>query len=178
MEAMPIPGDDVVAEHFLASLYGSAAAVLVAVVWSSVAAVFGLWSLLAAPGAGWLIGWACRHGGRRLDTAVRVTGWLLSASGAALALLAFSAFSAGQASPDAGLQLRVLGVEYLRLFAEPPWFGSAAVLLALNGTSRALRDRPSGRAVARQVRSLPGLGEGLPGAGAPAALDGPDSRAA
>jgi hypothetical protein len=137
---------EVVPEHFLALFYGLLALALGATVWSAMAAVFGLWSLSAAPGLGWLIAWACRYGGRRPDTSVRVTAWLLGLAGVLVALFAFSAFSVTQTSPDSGFQLRAVALEYVRLFAEPPWFGSAAVLLALAGTWRALRGRPLRRA--------------------------------
>ncbi len=132
-------------EHSLATLYGILALVLGATVWSALAALFGVWSLPAAPGLGWLIAWACRYGGRRADTMVRATASLLAFTGVLLALFAFSAFSVTQASPDSGFQLHVVGLECLRLFAEPPWFGSAAVLLALAGAWRALRERPPRR---------------------------------
>jgi hypothetical protein len=136
-----------VPEHFLALLYGSAALVLGGAVWSAMPPLFGGWSLLAAPGLGWLIGWSTRHGGRRLDAFVRTAAWLLAASGAVLALFAACAFLVTQSSPDAGFQIRVVGAEYLRLFAEPPWFGSLTVVLALGGTWRSLRVRARRRPV-------------------------------
>jgi len=168
----------VVPEHFLASLYGIFALALGAVVWSAMAAVFGAWSLPAAPGLGWMIAWACRHGGRRTDTFVRAAAWLLAFAGALLALFAFSAFSVTQTSPDSGFRLHAVGLEYLRLFAEPPWFGSAAVLLALAGARRAQHDRPSRRADTRPVRE-PMLTVGGARPGAPRAAAGESgSRAA
>jgi hypothetical protein len=143
--------DQTVPEHFLALLYGVSALAIGATVWSAMAAVFGAWSLPVAPGLGWLVGWACRYGGRRTDAFVRSAAWLLALAGVLLALFAFSAFSATQGSPDSGFRLHAVGLEYLRLFAEPPWFGSAAVLLALVGTWRALRDRPFRRTTTRAV---------------------------
>jgi hypothetical protein len=146
--------DQIRPEHFLASLYGILALVLGTTVWSAMAAVFGQWSLLAVPGLGWLIAWACRYGGRRADTVVRVAAWLLALAGVLVALFMFSAFSVTQSSPDSGFRFRAVGLGYLGLFAEPPWFGSAAVLLALAGAWSALRDRPSRRATARTVLDL------------------------
>jgi len=152
-------------EHFLASFYGISALSLGATVWSATAAVFGLWSLLAVPALGWLVAWACRHGGRRTDTFIRAAAWFLALAASLLALFAFSAFSVTQTSPDSGFQIRAVASEYLRLFAEPPWFGSAAVLLALTGAARALHDPPSGRTAARPGRrSAPAFGEARPGA--------------
>jgi hypothetical protein len=148
----PAEPDPFEAEHFLAALYGAGAIALAATVWSGMAAVFGAWSLPAAPGLGWVIAWACRYGGRRTDAGVRATAWLLAIAGVLLALFEFSAFSATQGAPDSGLRLQAVGIEYLRLFTEPPWFGSAAVLLALAGTRGALRDRPARRVNARLVR--------------------------
>jgi hypothetical protein len=142
----------IVPEHFLALLYGIVALALGATVWSAMAAVFGAWSLLVAPGLGWVVAWACRYGGRRTDALVGAVAWLLALAGVLLALFAFSAFSTTQASPDSGFGLHAIGLEYLRLFAEPPWFGSASVLLALAGARRALRDRPSGRKGVRLVQ--------------------------
>ena len=142
----------IVPEHLLAVLYGIFALALGAAVWSGMAAVFGAWSLPAVPGLGWMIAWACRYGGRRTDAFVRAVAWLLPLAGILLALFAFSAFSATQSSPDSGFRLHAVGLEYLRLFAEPPWFGSAAVLLALAGARRALHDRPSRRADTRLAR--------------------------
>jgi len=168
--------EEIVPEHFLASLFGTIALALAALVWSGMAAVFGPWSLPAAPGMGWLIAWACRYGGRRADSVVRVTGWLLALAGALLGLLAFSAFAATQASPDSGLGLDAIGAEYLRLFAEPPWFGCLAVLLTLLGAARALRDRTPGRGRAAAFR---GVVPASPVAGLRrAAVDDPGSKAA
>lgn len=142
---------EVVPEHFLALLYGSGALVLGAAVWSAMAVLFGLWSLLAAPGLGWLIGWACRYGGRREDSFIRTSAWLLSAAGALSALFVQSAFSVTQSSPDAGFQARAVGLEYWRLFADPPWFGSATMLLALAGTWRVLRPHQRATEAARHA---------------------------
>lgn len=128
-------------EHFLAALYGLCALALGAAVWSAMAVIFGVWSLPAAPAMGWLIGWASRHGGRRMDPLIRATAWLIALLGALVALFAFCAFSVTQTSPDAGFQPRDVGLEYLRLFSEPPWFGSVALLLVLAGAWRALGDR-------------------------------------
>jgi hypothetical protein len=164
------PEGEVVPEHFLASLYGLFALALGAAVWSAMAAVFGAWSLPAAPGLGWLIAWACRYGGRRTDTFVRAAAWVLACAGALIALFAFSAFSVTQTSPDSGFQIRAVGLEYLRLFTEPPWFGSAALLLALAGPWRLLA-RPL-----EQVRARSGT-DAKPRA-LRTALDDPDSRAA
>jgi hypothetical protein len=125
-----------------------------ATVWSGMAAILGVWSLPAVPGLGWLIAWACRYGGRCADAVVRGTAWLLSLAGALLALFVFSAFSVTQSSPGSGFRLHAVGLEYLRLFAEPPWFGSAAVLLALTGAWRALSARPARPATARPVLDL------------------------
>ncbi len=136
---------EAVPEHYLALLYGLSALVLGAAVWSAMAVLFGPWSLLAAPGLGWLIGWASRHGGRRADTSVRTMAWLLSLAGTLGALFLQCAFSVTQTSPDAGFQIRVVGAEYGRLFTEPPWFGSFTICFALGGTWRALRDRPRRR---------------------------------
>jgi hypothetical protein len=165
-------------EHFLASFYGIIALALGAMVWSAMATLFGVWSLLAVPGLGWLIAWACRYGGRRADTIVRTVAWLLAIAGVLLALFVFSAFSVTQTSPDSGFLLPAVGLECLRLFAEPPWFGSAAVLLALAGTWRALRDRPSRRADTRLgLRSVPAFERARPGLPR-AAADESGSRAA
>jgi len=142
---------EVIPEHFLALLYGLGALVLGAAVWSAMAVLFGLWSLLAAPGLGWLIGWACRYGGRREDSFIRTSAWLLSAAGALSALFVQSAFSLTQASPDAGFQVRAAGLEYWRLFADPPWFGSATLLVALAGAWRALRVGPPATETARHT---------------------------
>jgi hypothetical protein len=175
--------DPAVPEHFLAAICGILALALGAAVWSAMAAVFGAWSLLAAPGLGWMVAWACRYGGRRADPFVLATAWLLSLAGVLLALFAFSAFSVTQTSPDSGFQLRAVGLECLRLFTEPPWFGSAAVLLALAGARRALRYRRSRRADSQPAAARP-LREPKPAAagarpGAPRAIaDGTGSRAA
>jgi hypothetical protein len=167
-----------VPEHFLASLYGILALVLGATVWSAMAAVFGAWSLPVVPGLGWLVAWACRYGGRRTDGFVRVAAWLLALAGVQLALLMFSVFSATLGSPDSGSGLRSVGLEYLRLFAEPPWFGSAAVILALAGARRALRDLPARRTAGRPALELACPIDGArPGAPRSAAKD-PGSRAA
>jgi hypothetical protein len=157
--------DEAGPEHFLASFYGSFALLLAAAVWSAMAAVFGPWSLPAAPGMGWLIAWACRYGGRRADTFVRATAWLMGFAGTLLALLVFSAFSVTQTSPDSGFDSRAVALEYLRLFAEPPWFGSAAVLLALAGVRRALREGPAPR-TGRRLELVPAAAPGLPASGA------------
>jgi uncharacterized membrane protein len=155
--------DPTVPEHFLAGLYGFVALALGAAVWSAMAAVFGAWSLSAVPGLGWLTAWACRHGGRRTDVFVRAVAWLLALAGVLLALFAFSVFSATLGSPDSGFRLHAVGLEYLRLFAEPPWFGLAAVLLALAGAWLALRDHPRRRATGRPVVELaPMVADSLP----------------
>jgi len=170
--------DPIGPEHFLASLHGIFALALGVAVWSAMAAVFGGWSLPAAPGLGWLIAWACRYGGRRTDAFVRVAAWLLALAGVLLALFVFSAFSVTQGSPDSGFRFHAVGLEYLRLFAEPPWFGSAAVLLALVGTWRAVRDRPARRVTAHPTLELEytvaGARPGVPRA----AADESGSRAA
>ncbi len=154
METRLDPADPIVPEHVLATSYGILALVLGAAAWSGMAVVFGAWSLPAAPGLGWLIAWACRHGGRRGDGFVRVAAWLLAPAGAVLALLASSAFAVAQGSPDSGFGLRSTGAEFARLFTEAPWFGSAAVVLTLAGARFALRDRPSRRAAARPSLDL------------------------
>ena len=146
--------EEVVPEHFLASLYGLVALVLGAAVWSAMAVLGGPWALPLVPGLGWMVAWACRHGGRRPDTFVRSAAWVLALAGTLLALLALSVFSVTQASPDTGFDARAVGREYLRLFAEPPWFGSAAILLTLAGARRALRDRRPSRVLPRPVRAL------------------------
>jgi hypothetical protein len=133
--------DEPAAEHFLAVLYGLAAALLGACVWSGAAAVFDEWSLPAAPGVGWLAAWACSHGARRPDGFSRSASWILGALGIASGLLAYCVFSVAQASPDSGLRADILWSEYLRLLYAPPWFGSAAVLLGLAGVPRALAGR-------------------------------------
>ena len=144
---------EVIPEHFLALLYGLGALVLGAAVWSAMAVLFGLWSLLAAPGLGWLIGWACCYGGRRTDSFIRTSAWLLAAAGSLSALLVQSAFSVTQSSPDAGFQVRAVDLEYWRLFADPPWFGSATVLLALAGTWRVLRVHPRAPGAAHRAEA-------------------------
>ena len=154
MDAPSAKVDPILPEHSLASLYGFFALALGATVWSAMAAVFGVWSLLAVPGLGWMIAWACCYGGRRTDAFVRAVAWLLALAGVLFALFVFSAFSLTQSSPDSGLRLQAVGLEFLRLFAEPPWFGAAAVLLTLAGTWRALRDRPPRRATARPALEL------------------------
>jgi hypothetical protein len=178
MDTLSAEAEPVVPEHFLAALHGVFALALGATVWSAMAAVFGVWSLPAAPGLGWMIAWACRHGGCCADTVVRATAWLMALAGALFALFVFSVFSVTQSSPDSGFLLHTVGIEYLRLFAEPPWFGSAALLLTLAGALRALRDRPSRRASVR-----PGLGLARAAAGTcpgvpRAAVEEPVSRAA
>jgi hypothetical protein len=162
---------EVVPEHFLALLYGFTALLLGGAVWSAMPPLFGVLSLLAAPGLGWLIGWASRHGGRVTDTFIRTLAWLMALAAALLSLLISLAFMVTQTSPDAGFQLRDVGVEYVRLFTEPPWFGSLAVILTLAGTWRALNDRPTrrkaaGAAVGPQTRLSPA-------APTPAAAPGP-----
>jgi hypothetical protein len=146
--------DPAASVHFLASLYGVFALALGAAVWSALAALFGVWSLPAVPGLGWLVAWACRYGGRCADAFVRVAAWLLALAGVLLALLAFGAFAVTQSSPDSGFRLHAVGLECLRLFAEPPWFGSAAVLLTLAGARFALRDRPIRRANRRPALEM------------------------
>ena len=165
-------------EHFLASFYGIFALLLAASVWSAMAAVFGPWSLPAAPGMGWLIAWACRYGGRCADTFVRAAGWLLALAGTLIALLTFSAFSVTQTSPDSGFESRAVAMEYLRLFVEPPWFGSAAVLLALAGAGRALSGRPALRPTTLPGRTASPDFEGIRRQTPPAAPDERGSRAA
>jgi len=178
METLSAEVGQPVPEHFLSSLYGIFALALGATVWSAIAAVFGAWSLPVVPGLGWLVAWACRYGGRRTDAFVRVAAWLLALAGVLLALFVFSAFSATLASPDSGFRLHVVGLAYLGLFAEPPWFGSAAVLLALVGTWRALRDRPARRAAGRPALELTCTVDGA-SPGAPwAAAEESASRAA
>jgi hypothetical protein len=155
MDTLSAEPDSIAPEHFLASLYGVFALALGAALWSAMAALFGVWSLPAVPALGWLVAWACRHGGRRTDAFVRGAAWFMATAGVLFALFAFSAFSVTQGSPDSGFGLRAAGLECWRLFAEPPWFGSAAVLLALAGARRALRDRPARRAGARPALELP-----------------------
>jgi hypothetical protein len=174
---------EIVPEHFLAVLYGVGALGLGAAVWSAMAVLFGLWSLLAAPGLGWMIGWASRYGGRSMDPHVRVTAWIAGLVGALSALFVSSAFSVTQTSPDAGLRLGAVGTEYLKLFTEPPWFGSSALLLTLVGVRRALRESSQRRvgAVASTESLAVARDPGAPGLGqAPSRTlaDGPGSRAA
>lgn len=180
VDPSPIEESESGPEHFLAALHGTLAVLLGATVWSAMAAVFGLWSLPAAPGLGWLVAWACREGGRRMDPFVRISACLLSLAGGLLALSAFSVFSVTQSSPDSGFQIRAVALEYLRLFAEPPWFGSATVLLTLAGAWRALRGPSSLRPAAIRTgeRQVPAPGGAHPGAPRAAAAEGPDSRAA
>jgi hypothetical protein len=169
MDTLSSENDPIVPEHFLASLYGVIALALGATVWSAMAAVFGVWSLPVAPGLGWLTAWACRHGSRCPDAFVRVVAWLLALAGALVALLAFSVFSVTQGSPDSTFPLHAIGLEYLGLFAEPPWFGSAALLLTLAGARLALRDRPLRRAAARPAVGLScAIADADPGAPRPA----------
>jgi hypothetical protein len=170
--------DPIAPEHFLAALYGFSALALGAAVWSAMAVLFGVWSLPAVPGLGGLVAWACRYGGRCTDTIVRATAWLLALAGVLLALFAFSAFSVTQGAPDSGFGLLAVGLECWRLFAEPPWFGSAAVLLALAGARRALRDRPARRAAARPTLELPRTAIGVSPGAPRAASNGSGSRAA
>lgn len=165
-------------EHLLASLYGISALALGAAVWSAMVALSGPWALPAVPGLGWMIAWACRYGGRRTDTFVRALAWLLGLAGVLLALFAFSAFSVTQTSPDSGFQLPAVGLEYLRLFAEPPWLGSAAVLLALAGARRALRDRPTRQTTARPIHGSVRLVQGASPDAPRGAADDSGARAA
>ena len=178
MDAFSTEPDPTVSEHFLASLYGVFALVLGAAVWSATAALLGVWSLPAVPGLGWLVAWACRYGGRRTDAFVRAMAWLQATAGVLLALFAFSAFSVAQGSPDSGFGLRAVGLECWRLFAEPPWFGSAAVLLTLAGARRALRDRPVPRVVAGPALGLPRTVPGVSPGALRVAPTEPGSRAA
>jgi hypothetical protein len=178
MDAHSSEVDPVVPEHFLAWLFGALAICLGATVWSAMAAVFGPWSLPAAPGLGWAVAWACRYGGRRSDAFVRSVAWLQALAGVLLALFAFSAFSVAQTSPDSGLRLHAVRLECLRLFAEPPWFGSAAVLLVLAGAWSALREPPRRGSPAHPVLGLVGTEGGpRPGAPEPAKVE-PASRVA
>jgi hypothetical protein len=132
-------------ERFLAALYGVIAMVLGGGTWSAIGALFGPWSLLAAPGPGWLVGWACRHGARRMDTLIRVIAWLESLAAVLAGLLALSAFTVIQSSPDSGLSLGAVGSGCLRMFSEPPWLGAAAVLLGMIGTWHSLREADARR---------------------------------
>lgn len=135
----PIPRPhEPVAEHFLAVSYGLGAALLGAAAWSGAAAVFDGWALLAAPGVGWLAGWACSYGARRPDGFSRAASWVLGTVGILAGLVAYCAFSVVQAAPDSGLTPGLLGTELVALLSAPPWFGSAAVVLALAGVPRAL----------------------------------------
>jgi hypothetical protein len=157
MDTPSVEVDPAVPEHFLAALYGASALALGAAVWSAMAAVFGAWSLAVVPGLGWMVAWACRYGGRRDDSFIRAAAWLLALAGVLLALLLLSVFSVTQTSLDPGSRSREIGLEYLRLFAEPPWFGSVAVLLTLAGAWRALRVRSSRSETTSRVReAMPG----------------------
>jgi hypothetical protein len=140
-----------VPEHFLAMLYGLVALGLGAAAWSGMAAVFGVWSLPAAPGLGWMIAWACRYGGRHADRSIHALAWSLASTGVLLALALFSAYTSAQVSPDSGPRVRALLHEGLRLFTEPPWLGSGALLLALAGARRALQERPPRRTDTRAI---------------------------
>jgi hypothetical protein len=131
--------EEAVPEHSLAALHGLAALVVGTFAWSGAAALFGGWSLLAAPGLGWLVAWACRYGARRMSAGVRAIAWSLSIGSALAGLAALATFSVLQASPDAGLDGRGVAEAAWSLFAAPPWFGSFVVLLVMPGTSRALR---------------------------------------
>jgi hypothetical protein len=164
------PADPPVPEHFLAVSYGLVAGLLGASVWSGFAAVFDGWSLLVAPGVGWLTAWACSYGARRPDDFSRSAAWVLAALGIVVGLVAYGAFSVAHASPDDGLTAGALGTELLRLVSAPPWFASAAVLLALAGVPRALAGE-GGRAV---VMAFPERDE----AGAPGDEPVRESRAA
>lgn len=130
--------EEVVADRLLTVLHGLGGMLLGALVWSGAAAVFDAWSLPAAPGVGWLVAWSCARGARRPDPFARSAAWVLGALGAVLALLAYCAFTASQASPGTGLPPATVLAELLRLLSAPPWFGSAAVLLALAGVPRGL----------------------------------------
>ncbi len=178
MDTLSYEADPIVPEHFLAALHGAFALAIGATVWSAMAALLGPWSLTAVPGLGWMIAWACRYGGRRVDTVVRTTAWLLALAGALLALFAFSAFSVAQGSPDSGFRFQAVGLECLGLFAEPPWFGSAAVLLALAGAWSALRDHPARRATARPMLELVCPAVDVRSAASRVAGEEPGSRAA
>ena len=162
--------DEPVAEHFLAVSYGLGAAMLGAAVWSGAAAVFDGWALLAAPGVGWLAGWGCSHGARRPDEFSRAAAWVLGTLGILSGLAAYCAFSVVQAAPGSGLTARVLGTELVALVSEPPWFGSAAVVLALAGVPRAL----AGQASRAPALDLPGFDSAEPATDEP----GQESRAA
>ncbi len=138
------------AEHYLAVFYGLGGALLGACVWSGAAAVFDEWSLLAAPGVGWLAAWSCSYGARRPDGFSRSASWVLATAGIVSGLAVYCAFSLAQASPYSDLRVDAVGGELLRLISAPPWFGSVAVLLAIAGVPRALAGRePS--ALDRQV---------------------------
>lgn len=169
MDASFAEADPTPPEPFLALLHGCFALLLGAAVWSAMAVIFGAWSLPAAPALGWMIAWACRYGGRRSDALVRAEAWLLALGGIVLALFAYSAFSVTQSSPDSGFRLQAIALECLGLLTDPPWFGSAAVLLALAGARRALRAGPPRRASARPVPESSGaaerVGPGSQGAG-------------
>ncbi len=174
MEPLFETSEEAVPEHSLAALHGLGALVVGAAAWSGAAAVFGPWALPAAAGLGWLVAWSCRYGGRALDTPIRVIAWLLSLAAVLSGLAALSVFSVLQAAPDASLDPRQEVAGAWSLFAEPPWFGSAAVLLALVGAGRALRvpapPRPAAaERAAGSVRELHPSGppRGRPDEGAP-----------
>ena len=158
-------------EHFLAVLCGLGGALLGALAWSGAAALFDEWSLLAAPGIGWLAAWSCSYGARRPDAFSRSASWVLGALGVVSGLAAYSAFSVAQASSGSGLPAGLVGAELLRLLSSPPWFGSSAVLLALAGVPRALPGRP------RVSTAAPAAG-GTPVPTAPEDLDDVESWAA
>ena len=162
--------DEPAAEHVPALLPGLAAALLGALVWSGAAAVFNEWSLVAAPGVGWLAAWGCSHGARRPDDFSRRASWVLGALGILAGLLAYCAFSAARSAPGSGLTAGVLAAGWFGLLAAPPWFGPAAVLLALAGVARALAGQ----------RTRPAVATLAPASGARVAPAGPDreSRAA
>lgn len=148
------------AEHYLAVFCGLGGALLGACVWSGAAAVFDEWSLLGAPGVGWLAAWSCSYGARRPDGFSRSASWVLGTAGIVSGLAAYCAFSVAQASPYSDLRADIVGGELLRLISAPPWFGSVAVLLALAGVPRALAgEEPralDGRVPRATVIPLPG----------------------
>jgi hypothetical protein len=155
MEDLLAPTDDPVPERSLAAACGLGALLVGAFSWSGAAAVLGAWSLPLAPALGWLVAWSCLHGGRRASAGVRVIAWLLSIAAALAGLAALAAFSAYQAAPDAGVDGRAMAEACRGLFAAPPWFGSVAVLLAMAGTSRALRGARSAPASNRGTSAAP-----------------------